>query len=353
MTYTAFMAAKTRTVLLCLAVLCLPALANVPRASLLSEKPHQGVAGFVLASHRGAAADNPLIAMGIAGYLCDEGRRSRSTGKERDAETGLDYFDIRYLSGAQGRFTSADPMDGWQGDPQSWNKYAYARNNPLLYTDPSGMRYTICDTSGNCHDDYSDADFDKNLSGTSKNGVIYDNDGNKIGTYQRTSFDDLSPMGNMFFNEMSNRRAESNGKIAIFGAASGATGVAGGVATATGTVAAVIDGVTYTAEQLAALGPVVLARLVAAGKLSIEAIQRLAAQVPQVANQVYLRLFAQSNNTTIPQGWLNGNNYFRIGEGFAPGGPVFRIAIGSKHVPLPSWVPGLYKGTLHINLWRR
>ncbi|MFN7921621.1 MAG: RHS repeat-associated core domain-containing protein [Bryobacteraceae bacterium] len=282
-----------------------------------------------------------------------DGKTVKFTGKERDAETGLDYFEARYMSSAQGRFTSADPLGGWADDPQSWNKYAYGRNNPLLYTDPSGMRYTICDTSGNCHEDYSDADFDKNLSGTSKNGVIYDNDGNQIGTYQRTSFDDLSPMGNMFFNEMSNRRQASNQMIAAVGAGSAAAGVAGGVATATGTVAAVIDGVAYTAEQLAALGPVVLARLVAAGKLSIEAIQRLAAQVPQVANQVYLRLFAQSNNTTIPQGWLNGNNYFRIGEGFAPGGPVFRIAIGSKHVPLPSWVPGLYKGTLHINLWRR
>jgi hypothetical protein len=30
------------------------------------------------------------------------------TGKERDAETGLDYFETRYLSGAQGRVTSPD-----------------------------------------------------------------------------------------------------------------------------------------------------------------------------------------------------------------------------------------------------
>jgi RHS repeat-associated protein len=31
------------------------------------------------------------------------------TGKERDAETGLDYFGARYYGGAQGRFTSPDP----------------------------------------------------------------------------------------------------------------------------------------------------------------------------------------------------------------------------------------------------
>jgi RHS repeat-associated protein len=62
------------------------------------------------------------------------------TGKERDAETGLDYFGARYFSGAQGRFTSADePLaDQDEHDPQSWNLYSYVRNNPLRYADPTG-----------------------------------------------------------------------------------------------------------------------------------------------------------------------------------------------------------------------
>ena len=38
--------------------------------------------------------------------------RSRFTGRERDAETGLDYFGARYMSAAQGRFTSPDPISG-------------------------------------------------------------------------------------------------------------------------------------------------------------------------------------------------------------------------------------------------
>lgn len=33
------------------------------------------------------------------------------TGKERDQETGLDYFGARYVSGAQGRCTSPDPYN--------------------------------------------------------------------------------------------------------------------------------------------------------------------------------------------------------------------------------------------------
>ena len=151
---------------------------------------------------------------------------------------------------------------------------------------------------------------------------------------------------------MSTRRDASNQMIATVAGGSAAVGAAGGAAVGTGATAAVIDGVAYTAEQLAALGPAALARLVAAGKISVEALNRIAAQAPTVANQVYLRLFAQGNHTTIAQGWLKNNNYFRVGEGFAPGSTVFRIAIGSKHVPLPSWVPGVVKGALHFPLWK-
>ena len=66
--------------------------------------------------------------------------RQQFTSKERDAETGLDFFGARYMSSAQGRFTSADPKQFPHDitDPQSWNKYSYTRNNPLRYVDPDG-----------------------------------------------------------------------------------------------------------------------------------------------------------------------------------------------------------------------
>jgi RHS repeat-associated protein len=62
------------------------------------------------------------------------------TGKERDAETGLDFFGARYFSSAQGRFTSPDPAmsSAKLGDPQTWNRYAYVTNNPLRYVDSDG-----------------------------------------------------------------------------------------------------------------------------------------------------------------------------------------------------------------------
>jgi RHS repeat-associated protein len=69
------------------------------------------------------------------------------TGKERDAETNNDFFQARYMSAPQGRFTSADPLGNFvasAADPQSWNMYSYARNNPLAFIDPSG--YDSCET---------------------------------------------------------------------------------------------------------------------------------------------------------------------------------------------------------------
>jgi RHS repeat-associated protein len=67
------------------------------------------------------------------------------TGKERDGESGLDNFGARYNSSWMGRFMTPDDFwkDSHVGDPQSWNKYAYVRNNPLRYVDPTGEKATV------------------------------------------------------------------------------------------------------------------------------------------------------------------------------------------------------------------
>lgn len=64
------------------------------------------------------------------------------TSKERDAESGLDYFDARHYGSSLGRFMQPDPsglLAQHPGDPQSWNLYVYARNNPLIYLDLNGL----------------------------------------------------------------------------------------------------------------------------------------------------------------------------------------------------------------------
>lgn len=68
--------------------------------------------------------------------------RQKFGSKERDTETGLDYFGARYFASAQGRFTSIDPIifTSVRGlDPQSLNLFSYVRNNPLKLTDPNGL----------------------------------------------------------------------------------------------------------------------------------------------------------------------------------------------------------------------
>lgn len=57
------------------------------------------------------------------------------------------YFGARYYEAQAGRFTTIDPVYTWQEnleDPQRWNRYAYVRNNPLKYTDPTGLYISGC-----------------------------------------------------------------------------------------------------------------------------------------------------------------------------------------------------------------
>jgi len=83
------------------------------------------------------------------------------TGHERDSDIGLtgttlDYMHARYYGGMVGHFLSVDPVlhaDRALLAPQMWNRYAYALNNPLVYTDPTGatiyiVTYTVGNDSG-------------------------------------------------------------------------------------------------------------------------------------------------------------------------------------------------------------
>jgi RHS repeat-associated protein len=65
----------------------------------------------------------------------------RFASKNRDSESGSDYFGARYYVSRSGRFTTVDPVvddANSQVDPQRWNRYAYARNSPTRYIDPDG-----------------------------------------------------------------------------------------------------------------------------------------------------------------------------------------------------------------------
>ena len=73
----------------------------------------------------------------------DEVNSHKFTGHERDTGTGLDYMFARYYSPKTTfRFLSVDPLaaSAQTANPQSWNRYTYASNNPVLYIDPDGQK---------------------------------------------------------------------------------------------------------------------------------------------------------------------------------------------------------------------
>jgi RHS repeat-associated protein len=78
----------------------------------------------------------------------------RFTGKERDSESGLDYFINRHYGSSLGRFMQPDPIffqAEMLTDPQRFNQYAYVRNNPLALVDPKGeaIELTCSSTDAN------------------------------------------------------------------------------------------------------------------------------------------------------------------------------------------------------------
>jgi len=106
-----------------------------------------GVLGNVLERHDFEPFGHELLGLeggwrsSIAGYgVTPTSIRKQFTGQERD-DTGLDFFQARYFTSAQGRFASVDPANAGAslGDPQSWNGYAYVSDSPLRFTDPSGL----------------------------------------------------------------------------------------------------------------------------------------------------------------------------------------------------------------------
>lgn len=78
---------------------------------------------------------------GERSVLSASGNSYKFTGKERDVETGLDYFGARYYGSNLARFLTADPVmitDYRPHNPQAWNRYAYVGNRPTQWVDPNG-----------------------------------------------------------------------------------------------------------------------------------------------------------------------------------------------------------------------
>ena len=92
-------------------------------------------------------------------YGVGDGVRQQFTGYERDEETGLDFAEARYYYNNHGRFTAVDPLlaSGKSANPQTFNRYAYTMNRPLVFVDPTGLQaggtddMTYCRGNGDCN----------------------------------------------------------------------------------------------------------------------------------------------------------------------------------------------------------
>jgi RHS repeat-associated protein len=76
--------------------------------------------------------------------------RQKFTGYQKDDETELDFAEARMYENRHGRFTAVDPLlaSGKSANPQSFNRYVYVMNNPIVFTDPTGLQ-TNSNPNGN------------------------------------------------------------------------------------------------------------------------------------------------------------------------------------------------------------
>jgi len=103
-------------------------------------------------------------------YTGSDNIRKRFTGYEKDDETQLDFAEARMYQNKHGRFNSVDPMMASASltNPQTFNRYSYTGNNPINYTDPSGLNWcqnASGDTMFTGKDTKCKGEYSKDVSG--------------------------------------------------------------------------------------------------------------------------------------------------------------------------------------------
>lgn len=125
----------------------------------------------------------------------------RFTGKERDIESGLDYFGARYFGSTMGRFMSPDPSGLYFADPanpQSLNLYSYAQNNPLTNVDPTGLDCVHINNDTGAYEGFESGDCNNSTEALANTGHYIDGTVNQIsfnGQNQVTGYDASTSSG--------------------------------------------------------------------------------------------------------------------------------------------------------------
>lgn len=131
------------------------------------------------------------------GYTANDNVRQKFQSKERDAENELEFFEARYYSRLPGRFISPDPLGGHSEDPQTLNRYAFVRNNPLSLTDPTGMDFYL--TCSKESDTCKNGQVGKTIDGKFVVTIIKnDKDGKLVDQYGNVYTAKVTPAGVLF-----------------------------------------------------------------------------------------------------------------------------------------------------------
>ena len=154
---------------------------------------------------------------------------------DHDYETSTEHAQFRQCSSSQGRMMSPDPYGGSYdpSNPQSFNRYAYALNNPVSAVDPSGLNLVMqCDGDGNCVT-YDDGQ-----------GTVDDGYGNGFDGYDCDAADTACVDGGAYpdidLSGTPGPGAPNNGSYSLFQQFECAIGgTVGGVAKATGLTAGI------------------------------------------------------------------------------------------------------------------
>jgi RHS repeat-associated protein len=125
--------------------------------SLGQVKDSYGYEAFGVPSHAGPLGNSATHFESYYGF----------NGEDYNSLTGLQYLRARYYEPESGTFLTRDSYLGDITQPLSLNRYAYAMNNPLMYTDPSG--HMALDSEGNSV--YSSGNHSNNSSVSSASSL--------------------------------------------------------------------------------------------------------------------------------------------------------------------------------------
>ena len=152
-------------------------------------------------------------------------------GEEYVPQTGLQYLRSRHYDPAQGRFTTQDTYLGNIGSVLSHNRYTYCSNDPVNYTDPSGLRQV----AGTDAADVTGRNSKSSKTSASKSGTRkYDSTssyGTKVGSSGNTTYyrDSKMPGGvygvEKSTNKVTTYKPSSSGSSGSSGSSSGKTSV--------------------------------------------------------------------------------------------------------------------------------